>query len=87
VQFLGAGVEEMVNREVRRKEAGATLVRGVLHPQSGMVLLDASGRKVLDLWPGPNDVSHLAPGVYFVRPARDRAQAQFRFLRKVVITE
>jgi hypothetical protein len=30
-------------------------------------LLDVSGRKVLDLHPGPNDVSRLSPGVYFVR--------------------
>jgi hypothetical protein len=30
-------------------------------------LLDASGRKVLDLHPGPNDVSRLSPGVYFIR--------------------
>jgi hypothetical protein len=29
-------------------------------------LLDISGRKVLDLQPGANDVSRLAPGVYFV---------------------
>jgi YVTN family beta-propeller protein len=51
----------------------ATLVRGVLNlaPDisnltSGIVLLDAAGRRVLALKPGPNDVSHLAPGVYFV---------------------
>jgi len=31
------------------------------------VLLDISGRKVLDLHPGANDVSGLCPGVYFVR--------------------
>ena len=31
-----------------------------------MVLLDVSGRRVLALSPGPNDVSHLSPGVYFV---------------------
>ncbi|MEO0078170.1 MAG: hypothetical protein ABIK86_04125 [candidate division WOR-3 bacterium] len=30
-------------------------------------LLDISGRKILELQPGPNDVSGLAPGVYFVR--------------------
>lgn len=29
------------------------------------VLLNALGRRVLDLRPGPNDVSRLAPGVYF----------------------
>jgi len=32
-------------------------------------LLDAAGRKVLALHAGANDVSHLAPGVYFVRLA------------------
>jgi hypothetical protein len=52
----------------------ATIVHGVLSaPASGVarqassVLLDISGRKVLDLQPGPNDVSRLAPGVYLVR--------------------
>ena len=31
------------------------------------MLLDISGRKVLELQPGANDVRGLAPGVYFVR--------------------
>jgi hypothetical protein len=31
------------------------------------VLLDITGRKVMELQPGDNDVSRLAPGVYFVR--------------------
>jgi len=31
------------------------------------VLLNAAGRRVATLQPGPNDVSRLAPGVYFVR--------------------
>jgi len=44
-----------------------------------------SGRKVLDLKPGPNDVRSLAPGVYFVREAQTQAQAQA--VRKVVITQ
>jgi len=33
---------------------------------SRAVLLDVSGRKAMELQPGPNDVSRLAPGVYFV---------------------
>jgi hypothetical protein len=53
----------------------ATIVRGVLvlkvdsRQNTGYrtELLDASGRKVLDLHTGPNDVRALAPGVYFVR--------------------
>jgi hypothetical protein len=53
--------------------SGPTIVRGVLlFPQSispslRSSLLDASGRMVLGLKPGPNDVSNLAPDVYFVR--------------------
>jgi len=42
-------------------------------------LLDASGRKVLDLHPGANDVGGLNPGVYFVREAQSQA------IRKVVV--
>jgi len=30
-------------------------------------LLNISGRKVLDLKPGANDIRHLSPGVYFYR--------------------
>jgi len=45
-------------------------------------LLDVSGRKVLELHPGANDVRALAPGVYFVREAQAQAQAQA--VRKVV---
>jgi hypothetical protein len=46
-------------------------------------LLDAAGRKVAELRAGTNDVSKLAPGVYFVREAQ--AQAQARAIQKVVI--
>jgi hypothetical protein len=52
----------------------ATIVRGFLNLPSitgnlasDIALVDASGRRVLDLHPGPNDVSRLAPGIYFVR--------------------
>ena len=67
------GVEEMPNGEVRTTNVPA-VVRGILnlsyaicHLQSEVLLLDASGRRVMPLRPGANDVSHLAPGVYFVR--------------------
>jgi hypothetical protein len=51
-----------------------TIVRGILVLNSSFdirnsSLLDASGRRALDLRPGANDVSRLAPGVYFVREA------------------
>jgi len=48
-------------------------------------LLNIIGRKVLDLKPGPNDVSRLAPGVYFVLEAHAQAQAQAQAARKAVI--
>jgi hypothetical protein len=46
-------------------------------------LLNVTGRKVLDLKSGANDVRALAPGVYFVREAQAQAQA----VRKIVLTE
>jgi hypothetical protein len=63
-----------------------TMVRFVLslqeRPNSGSsALLDAAGRRVMDLQDGTNDVSRLAPGVYFVR------EAQAQAVRKVVITK
>jgi hypothetical protein len=64
----------------------ATLVRGVLRMEDDRrktgdraELVDISGRKVMDLAPGPNDVRHLAPGVYFIVPESRRS------VRKVVV--
>jgi len=67
---------EMANGAVRMANGGATIVRNVLNLEpardnlkSEIGLLDAAGRKVLNLKPGANDVRHLAPGVYFVQAA------------------
>jgi len=75
----------------------STIVRGVLFlprdmtalsdnsdrvPRPSAALLDAAGRKVLDLNPGSNDVSRLAPGVYFVRGT----QVQSQTVRNVVVS-
>jgi YVTN family beta-propeller protein len=84
------GIEEN-KQQVSGREPRPTVVRGVLELGVGSRqnagyragLLDAAGRKVLDLQPGANDVSRLSPGVYFVR----EAQAQAPDIRKVVITE
>jgi hypothetical protein len=48
-------------------------------------LLDISGRKVLDLSPGPNDVRALAPGIYFVRETSGMGRTASS-VRKVVLT-
>jgi hypothetical protein len=50
-------------------------------PEASGVLLDISGREVMNLHPGPNDIRHLAPGVYFVRPAGTVPSGQ-----KVILT-
>ena len=44
-----------------------------------------SGRKVMVLLPGANDVRHLAPGVYFVREASG-VKREASSVRKVVVT-
>jgi hypothetical protein len=86
------GVAETPNAEVRAAKSGPTVVGGVLvlgavggrqNAEYRAGLLDISGRKVMNLKPGANDVRALAPGVYFVREAQAQAQA----IRKVVLTE
>lgn len=68
----GSGIREMTNVELRMTN-GPNIVRGVLFLQGGRMrdeggagLLDISGRKVMELAPGANDVSALSPGVYFL---------------------
>jgi hypothetical protein len=70
------GVEQTPTGEVRATRSGPTVVRGVLvlgavdsrqNTEYRAGLMDISGRKVMDLRPGANDVSHLGVGVYFVR--------------------
>ncbi|UCG42713.1 MAG: hypothetical protein JSU73_12765 [candidate division WOR-3 bacterium] len=65
------GIEEDVRVGAARRPP--TMVSGVLHApemtgtERPAVLLDISGRQVMDLVPGANDVRHLSPGVYYVR--------------------
>lgn len=62
----GAGIAEH-GTAPRPCATPATFARGTLFLPASGVLLDASGRNVLDLAAGANDVSRLASGVYFVR--------------------
>jgi len=89
----GAGVAESPTASSLPRSSGATVLRGVLvlgavdsRQNTGYraELLDAAGRKVAGLHAGANDVSRLAPGVYFVRGAQAQAQAQA--VRKVIIS-
>jgi hypothetical protein len=91
----GGGIEETPSAELRMTSRGATIVRGVLvlgavgsrqNTEYWAQLLDISGRKVLDLKSGANDVRALAPGVYFVRQEPQAASHKPQVVRKVVIT-
>jgi len=74
-EFCGEEVEVEEDRRppARSSQLTATVVRGVLwlpaaassDTQAPSWLLDAVGRRVMRLRPGPNDVQHLSPGVYF----------------------
>jgi YVTN family beta-propeller protein len=93
------GVEETPSAEVRAASGGPTVVSGVLElgrlghdtdSRSGIGscpahLLDISGRKVLDLKTGPNDVSRLAPGIYFVSSRPSAVGLQPTAVRRIVI--
>lgn len=76
---LHSGVQESAPGRVHAARLATTIVRRLLeapqsafrNPHPAMTLLDAAGHRVLELRPGPNDVSRLAPGIYFIRePAR-----------------
>jgi hypothetical protein len=93
IRFVPAspGIEETVLPWASGQRLQRTVVRGVLilpeatgRTSPSTSLLDVSGRMVLALHPGANDVRALAPGVYFVREAQTQAQAQA--VRKVIIT-
>jgi hypothetical protein len=74
------GIAEQRQPQAASRKPQATIVHGLLLLPRDMTklpgnsdrvpmlsLLDISGRKVLDLLPRANDVSRLAPGVYFIR--------------------
>jgi len=72
IQFYGGGVQETMNYERGAMNEAATVVRGILLLPSSVIsphssLLSVGGRKVMDLRPGANDMSRLAPGIYFCR--------------------
>jgi YVTN family beta-propeller protein len=82
-----AGADDALKPALRSKPL-PTIVRRVLflpaaasHKPQAASLLDISGRKVVDLHAGANDLRALAPGVYFVR------EAQAQAIRKVVKLE
>jgi hypothetical protein len=101
IGFVGADNRVWVARarpsaveESRRPQASShkpepTVVRGVLFlPRSTSAsLLNAAGRRVLDLRAGANDAGALAPGVYFVREEPQASSLRPQAIRKVVVAE
>jgi DNA-binding beta-propeller fold protein YncE len=73
------GIHSPEKPKVRTHGQLPTVVRGVLFlPPAGMTnghvpmtISDITGRKVMDLSPGANDIRHVAPGVYFIRQEED----------------
>jgi hypothetical protein len=87
------GLEQGDNPQASVLKPQATVVHGVLYlpPASDVVrhassvLLDISGREVMELRPGPNDVSRMSPGVYFIRKRQAAVGPGPSAVRRVVV--
>ena len=90
-----AGAVDETPRSEPRATSAPTFARGVLFLPSASgverdassVLLDVSGRKVLELHPGANDVRALMPGVYFIKEGQGTRSEWSGKTKKVVITK
>jgi len=92
LETLPTGIAEPRQRIGGQARSGASVVRGVLFlPANGEgriargELLDVSGRSVLSLKPGANDVRALAPGVYFAREEPQATSLRPQAVRKVIL--
>ena len=81
------GLEELKS-ETRSASIYPTLVSSSapLHSTTPAGFFDACGRRVAVLRSGLNDISRLAPGVYFVRQELQAASRKPQAVRKVVVT-
>ncbi len=79
-----SGIEEVDSGRLKAGRRTPTVVRGVLrvpdssfgNRHSTLALIDITGREVLGLVPGANDVRHLGPGVYYVVPGDGTARTK-----------
>jgi hypothetical protein len=73
--IVPSGLAEKTRGELKPVAVRTPTVVGrmLLLPEwpKGAALLDVTGRRVIDLAPGETDVSHVSPGVYFVRREED----------------
>ena len=92
IEFYGGGIQESFKPQAASPKPSPTVIRGVLvlggvgsrqNTADRAELLDVSGRRVMNMKPGANDVSRLSPGVYFVTEYGSRCPVH---ARKVVVT-
>ena len=88
-QSGNVGIDEGHNPLAASQSQGATFVRGVLRlsfspPFIHSSLFDMTGRRVMALRPGANEIGRLSPGLYFVRGAQNQVKAQP--VRKAIVT-
>jgi DNA-binding beta-propeller fold protein YncE len=82
------GLEEWRDAKPRRLIQQTVISRSApLHSAIQADLFDASGRKAALLRPGLNDISRLAPGVYFIRQGLGIRGEGPGETRKIVLTE
>jgi hypothetical protein len=91
MQYIGSGAKE-TEKVAAQVLNCATVVRGVLflpeapdHKLLPASLLDVSGRRVLSLHSGANDIHGLAPGIYFVRSGLSAVSRERSAVARVVI--
>ncbi len=82
------GLEELVQSSPARYVGPTVVRRGTpMRASATSELWDATGRRAALLRSGPNDINHLAPGVYFVKPEPSAVGRQPFAVTKVVVTK
>jgi hypothetical protein len=85
IQITSSGLQESES-SVGRGRGAILLSRGVaLTLTAAGWLRDFTGRKVLALHPGANDVSRVAPGIYFVK-GPETVDGRPTAVRKIILT-
>jgi DNA-binding beta-propeller fold protein YncE len=86
VIFAGLQTESVGQAPVAQLQ---TVVRSgtALRSPTEAGIYDASGRRAAALKAGPNDISHLAPGVYFVCEKPQASSFKPQAVRKIILTE
>ncbi len=87
IPWIGSGIADKRLRHESSLSVSATVLRGVLRMpgKEPAELLDATGRAIMELRPGGNDIRRVAPGIYFVRRPETEDGRPRTAVRKVVV--